>query len=149
MLESDPIEALASDFQIGKSIDRGMYVQIYKSPGHPHSFCTHLYLHYIPQILRTPDSMSISSNSVRRTGAIAKKGSLSDEAQGVLSVIRGLINSRKRITTLKDVESEYKDLEGQSIPFAKCGFPSLMDLMRSSGDFHISKNGDEVYVDSS
>lgn len=90
--------------------------------------------------------MSISSNSVRRTGAIAKKGSLSDVAQGVLSVIRGLINSRKRITTLKDVESEYKDLEGQAIPFAKCGFPSLMDLMRSSGDFHISKNGDEVLV---
>lgn len=90
--------------------------------------------------------MSIASNSVRKA-VIPKKSpsvELSDEAQGVISVIRGLINSRKRITTLKDVEKEYKDLEGQAVPFAKCGFSSLADLMRSSGDFHITRNSEEV-----
>lgn len=80
--------------------------------------------------------MSIASNSVRKGMTIAKKGQaqeLSDEAQSAVSVIRGLVSSRKRITTLKDVEKEYKELEGQSISFSKWGFKTLMDFMRSSG----------------
>lgn len=92
--------------------------------------------------------MSIASNSVRKT-AIAKKviaAELSDEAQGAVSVIRGLISSRKRITTIRDVEKEYEELEGQAIPFAKWGFASLMDFIRSSGNFHISRNKEEVLI---
>lgn len=82
--------------------------------------------------------MSIS-NSVRRP-----KVELSDEAKGAVSVLKGLVSSRKRITTLTVLEKEYKDLEGQTILFSKWGFSTLIDFLRSSGEFHISKNNEEV-----
>lgn len=89
--------------------------------------------------------MSISSNSVRK--AISKRTpsvELSDEAKGAISVIRGLLKTRKRITTIKDVDVEYTALEGQSVPFTKFGFTTLTDFLRSCGDFHVSKNNEEV-----
>lgn len=89
--------------------------------------------------------MSVASNSVRK--AISKKTpavELSDDAKGAISVIRGLIKSRKRITTIKDVDKEYAELEGQAVPVAKFGHSSLVEFMRSSGEFHISKNNEEV-----
>lgn len=85
--------------------------------------------------------MSVASNSVRKA---SKTPELSDEAKGTISVIRGLIKSRKRITTIKDVDKEYAELEGQAVPVAKFGHSSLADFMRSSGEFHLSKNNEEV-----
>lgn len=93
--------------------------------------------------------MSIASNSVRKSQTIAKKA-LSDEALGAVSVIRGLISSRKRITTLRDVEKEYLELEGQPIAFSKWGFNSSLEFLRASGEFHTinKKNNDEEVRDS-
>lgn len=89
--------------------------------------------------------MSIASNSVRKE--ISKKSpskELSEDAKNAISVIKGLIKTRKQITTVKDIEREYLEMEGQKIPFKKLGFNSLDQLMRASGDFHLSNNNGEV-----
>lgn len=90
--------------------------------------------------------MSISSSSVRK-GPAKKAVELCDDAKGAVSVIKGLISSRKRITTVKDLEKEYKELEGQNVPHEKWGYSKLEDLLRSSGMFHVSnRNKEEVIV---
>lgn len=89
--------------------------------------------------------MSIASNSVRKE--ISKKSpskELSEDAKNTISVIRGLIKTRKQITTVKDIEQEYLAMEGQEIPFKKLGFNSLNQLMRASGEFHLSNNNGDV-----
>lgn len=90
-------------------------------------------------------NMSIASNSIRKE--ISKKSpskELTEDAKNAISVIKGLIKTRKQITTVKDIEREYLEMEGQKIPFKTLGFKSLDQLMRASGEFHLSNSNGEV-----
>lgn len=61
-----------------------------------------------------------------------------------IAVIRSLVLIRKGLTTLWDINSEYKDMEGENIPFQKFGFGSLEDFLRRSDQFNLLRQANGV-----
>lgn len=61
------------------------------------------------------------------------------EEMETLQIIRSLIVCKKEISTVKDVCRDYFNMEGEKIPYAKFGYTSLEDFLRSSDQFNFAK----------
>lgn len=56
-----------------------------------------------------------------------------------IAVIRSLVLIRKQLTTLWDINSEYRSMEGENIPYSRFGFSTLEDMLRRCEEFNISR----------
>lgn len=64
----------------------------------------------------------------------------------VQAVIRSLVIIKKKLVTLKEINADYRDMEGENIPFNRYNFHSLQDMLLS-GDFNLTKSSNgEVSV---
>lgn len=63
----------------------------------------------------------------------------SAELADCIAVIRSLVLIRKQLTTLRDINDEYKAMEGEVIPYTRFGFSSLEEMLRRSEEFNISR----------
>ena len=77
-----------------------------------------------------PNSNSVSCDQEARDEAVL--------------VIRSLVIIKKGLTTLREISSEYRDMEGEQIPFKQFGFRSAEDFLRSSGQFNLTPSNGEV-----
>lgn len=64
------------------------------------------------------------------------------EYEELIAVIRALIISRNRITTLGDINREYRLMEEENIPFRRFGCKSLEDFLRKAGQFNLCMQND-------
>uniref|UniRef100_A0A1B0CFP4 HTH OST-type domain-containing protein n=1 Tax=Lutzomyia longipalpis TaxID=7200 RepID=A0A1B0CFP4_LUTLO len=69
-----------------------------------------------------------------------------DQLKALVTTIRALIISRPHNTTLQDLMKEYRELEGENIPFKKLGFKSLEDFLVDSKSFELRRQNGEVFV---
>lgn len=60
---------------------------------------------------------------------------LSPEMVETISTIRALIQSRKEMTTERDLMREYRELNGENIQYKKFGFRSLENFLVSTREF--------------
>lgn len=69
--------------------------------------------------------------------------------EDVYAVIRSLVIIKKQWTTLKEINSEYMNMEGQNIPFSDYGFNNPYDMLHRSGQFNLTRqpNGQVRTVD--
>lgn len=63
----------------------------------------------------------------------------SAELADSIAVIRSLVLIRKQLTTLRDINDEYRAMEGEDIPYSRFGFTSLEEMLRRSEEFNISR----------
>lgn len=56
-----------------------------------------------------------------------------------IAVIRSLLLIRKQLTTLRDINGEYRAMEDENIPYTKFGYLSLEDMLRRSGQFNLTR----------
>lgn len=63
----------------------------------------------------------------------------SSEMAEAVSTIHALINSRKELTTDRDLMREYRELNGETIQYRKFGFRSLDQFLDSTGKFIIRR----------
>lgn len=64
----------------------------------------------------------------------------------VQAVIRSLVIIKKKLVTLKEINADYRDMEGENIPYKAYNFHSLQDMLLS-GDFNLTKSSNgEVSV---
>lgn len=68
----------------------------------------------------------------------------SAELADTIAVIRSLVLIRKGLTTLRDINSEYKEMEGENIPFLKFGFSNLEEFLRRSEQFNLLRQQNGV-----
>uniref|UniRef100_A0A182NSX1 Tudor domain-containing protein 7 n=1 Tax=Anopheles dirus TaxID=7168 RepID=A0A182NSX1_9DIPT len=76
-------------------------------------------------------------------------GSLSEEAQAAISVIRALVASRKETSNVLSVLRDYRQLEGEALPYRKFGFSTVEEFLLASGEFVIKSAAGEstrVYI---
>lgn len=66
------------------------------------------------------------------------------DAKDVVAAIRGLITIRKQMSTLRDVQMDYRSMEGENVPYRKFGYQSLEDFLTASGQFSLSNRNGEV-----
>ncbi|XP_053677129.1 uncharacterized protein LOC128727257 [Anopheles nili] len=71
-------------------------------------------------------------------------GGLSEEAQAAISVIRALVASRKETSNVLSVMRDYRQLEGESLPYRRFGFSTVEDFLLASREFVIKANGGEA-----
>lgn len=71
-------------------------------------------------------------------GATAPRAD-SAEFNDCIAVIRSLVLIRKGITTLRDINGDYYNMEGENIPFSRFIFRSLEEMLRSCGQFNVTK----------
>ncbi|XP_072387591.1 tudor domain-containing protein 7-like isoform X1 [Diabrotica undecimpunctata] len=69
------------------------------------------------------------------------------DKESVIKYVRGLINSSTIPLTIRNLDRDYKTLEGERIPFAKLGFKSVEEFLRSAPTLNLIKNGEgEIIV---
>lgn len=73
-----------------------------------------------------------------------KSPSKSQDFNDVIPVVRALVNSRKQLSNVRDVDNEYKEMQGEAIPYKKFGYSTLEQYLNASGEFYIKNNGGEV-----
>ena len=56
-----------------------------------------------------------------------------------IAIIRSLVLIRKQLTTLRDINGEFKAMEGENIPYGRFGFATLEEMLRHCGQFNISR----------
>lgn len=66
------------------------------------------------------------------------------QAKDVVQIFRSLCTSRKLAPTVRQLITEYKEIEGGYPP--KCGYPSIEELMRASGEFDFVHMLGEIVV---
>uniref|UniRef100_A0A182RLS6 Tudor domain-containing protein 7 n=1 Tax=Anopheles funestus TaxID=62324 RepID=A0A182RLS6_ANOFN len=74
-------------------------------------------------------------------------GALSEEAQAAIAVIRALVASRKETSNVLSVLRDYRQLEGDSLPYRKFGFSTVEEFLLASNEFVIkSSAGDSTRI---
>ncbi|XP_012549270.1 tudor domain-containing protein 7 isoform X1 [Bombyx mori] len=69
------------------------------------------------------------------------------EKEQVIQALRATLLSVKGALTLKQCNRDYKELQGEWIPFKKLGYPSLEKLFLDVSGFKVSQVNGEWYVD--
>lgn len=64
----------------------------------------------------------------------------------VKNEIRSCIISSKAMLTLQQLNSDYMMLVGDRIPYKNLGFQTLEDLIKSSPDLDLKKQGNVIYA---
>uniref|UniRef100_A0A182P5C8 Tudor domain-containing protein 7 n=1 Tax=Anopheles epiroticus TaxID=199890 RepID=A0A182P5C8_9DIPT len=88
-----------------------------------------------------------SSSGNTKTAATA--GGLSEEAQAAISVVRALVASRKETSNVMSVLRDYRQLEGDPLPYRKFGFSTVEEFLLASGEFLIKSSAGEstrIYI---
>uniref|UniRef100_A0A182QFJ7 Tudor domain-containing protein 7 n=1 Tax=Anopheles farauti TaxID=69004 RepID=A0A182QFJ7_9DIPT len=79
--------------------------------------------------------------------AAGAASSLSEEAQAAISVIRALVASRKETSNVQSVLRDYRQLEGDPLPYRKFGFSTVEEFLLASDEFVIkSAGGDSTRI---
>lgn len=63
----------------------------------------------------------------------------SGELAEVVAVIRSLLLIRKQLTTVRDINDEYRKMEGENIPYHKFGFSSCELMLQRSNQFNLAR----------
>lgn len=63
----------------------------------------------------------------------------SKEFTDCIAVIRSLVLIRKQLTTVRDIISDYRAMEGENIPYAQFGFVTLEDMLKRSEQFNLQR----------
>uniref|UniRef100_A0A182M524 Tudor domain-containing protein 7 n=1 Tax=Anopheles culicifacies TaxID=139723 RepID=A0A182M524_9DIPT len=74
---------------------------------------------------------------------------LSEEAQAAIAVVRALVASRKETSNVLSVLRDYRQLEGDSLPYRKFGFSTVEELLLASNEFVIKASAGEstrIYI---
>ncbi|XP_053668114.1 uncharacterized protein LOC128718517 [Anopheles marshallii] len=74
---------------------------------------------------------------------------LSEEAQAAIAVIRALVASRKETSNVLSVLRDYRQLEGDPLPYRKFGFSTVEELLLASDEFVIKSSAGEstrIYI---
>ncbi|CAB3239962.1 unnamed protein product [Arctia plantaginis] len=69
------------------------------------------------------------------------------EKEQVIQALRATLISVKGALTIKQCNRDYRELQGEWIPFKKLGYSSLDKLFLDVPGFKVSQNGGEWYVD--
>ncbi|XP_061512893.1 uncharacterized protein LOC1270837 [Anopheles gambiae] len=76
-------------------------------------------------------------------------GALSEEALAAISVVRALVASRKETSNVLSVLRDYRQLEGDPLPYRKFGFSTVEEFLLASGEFLIKASAGEstrIYI---
>uniref|UniRef100_A0A182YAV2 Tudor domain-containing protein 7 n=1 Tax=Anopheles stephensi TaxID=30069 RepID=A0A182YAV2_ANOST len=76
-------------------------------------------------------------------------GALSEEAQAAIAVIRALVASRKETSNVLSVMRDYRQLEGDPLPYRKFGFSTVEEFLLASKEFVIKSSAGEstrIYI---
>uniref|UniRef100_A0A182WDR6 Tudor domain-containing protein 7 n=1 Tax=Anopheles minimus TaxID=112268 RepID=A0A182WDR6_9DIPT len=76
-------------------------------------------------------------------------GALSEEAKAAIAVIRALVASRKDTSNVLSVLLDYRQLEGDSLPYRKFGFNTVEEFLLASNEFVIKAsagNSTRIYI---
>ncbi|ETN63108.1 hypothetical protein AND_005180 [Anopheles darlingi] len=80
----------------------------------------------------------------------SSSGGLPEEVKAAVFVIRSLVASRKEASTVQSIMRDYKELEGEALPYRKYGYSTIEELLMKSGEFIIRRgNGEQqerIYV---
>ncbi|XP_072943788.1 tudor domain-containing protein 7B isoform X2 [Epargyreus clarus] len=68
------------------------------------------------------------------------------EKEPVIQALRATLISVKGALTLKQCNRDYRELQGEWIPFKKLGYPSLVDLFKDVPGFKISQASNNEWV---
>ncbi|EAL41620.1 AGAP011090-PA, partial [Anopheles gambiae str. PEST] len=74
---------------------------------------------------------------------------LSEEALAAISVVRALVASRKETSNVLSVLRDYRQLEGDPLPYRKFGFSTVEEFLLASGEFLIKASAGEstrIYI---
>ncbi|XP_052903294.1 uncharacterized protein LOC128310642 [Anopheles moucheti] len=79
----------------------------------------------------------------------AASPAISEEAQAAIAVIRALVASRKETSNVLSVMRDYRQLEGDPLPYRKFGFSTVEEFLLASDEFVIKSSAGEstrVYI---
>ncbi|XP_050080020.1 uncharacterized protein LOC126567776 [Anopheles maculipalpis] len=89
-----------------------------------------------------------SSNDTKPAGG-GGGGGLSEEAQAAIAVVRALVASRKETSNVLSVLRDYRQLEGDPLPYRKFGFSTVEEFLLASDEFVIKSSAGEstrIYI---
>uniref|UniRef100_A0A182SKU8 HTH OST-type domain-containing protein n=1 Tax=Anopheles maculatus TaxID=74869 RepID=A0A182SKU8_9DIPT len=78
-----------------------------------------------------------------------KAGPLPEEAQAAIAVVRALVASRKETSNVLSVLRDYRQLEGDPLPYRKFGFGTVEEFLLASNEFVIKSSAGEstrIYI---
>lgn len=85
-----------------------------------------------------------NSNSNSGNNDNSNNNSKQQRLKYIANVVRALVTSRKPPCKLREVLSEYPEIEGEPLNFRKLGYTSAKDLLKATGDFSFMQYGEEV-----